>query len=460
MSSGNAPRFPSSISSETPRVSASAQSSSAHAPHIKQEAPSDSEEALPARNMPRTNNTAGPARGTTRAGRGASARGGSHGGNRGAAKAGGAGPPARASPVVDALTAANPPSPSKQAGQKRKRPADGASAAQPWSASVEVKHRFTNSDLELLQSGKFADASVICGNKTWPVHKTILCPRSKWFERALSNPDEGGQAGVVNLTRLSLDEVETILKFIYSGSLDMDKFGLEHGSFFKYASLFNLAQLFELQSLADDALSLLGQYCDMKLKSLCSLDADKTGRSATVGSASDPSQYLNDLLEAIRKAYLVDVSQDGTPLQQLLATFVYAGRNRLLQCAGFHQLSNDVQQFGNDIFKLMIGKPNDNSPNYAPASDAIHKVSTGLDHTHKSQHPDRCAHCNGLFDDKNSKKAMYNPFIAVVRPATYCAPCVTENANSPAPLWRLPPAPTKETTKEKEKEKEKVKGKE
>lgn len=49
---------------------------------------------------------------------------------------------------------------------------------------AEGQHRA--SDLKLLESGNFADVTVTCGDKSWKVHKIILCSRSKWFEKALT----------------------------------------------------------------------------------------------------------------------------------------------------------------------------------------------------------------------------------------------------------------------------------
>lgn len=38
-------------------------------------------------------------------------------------------------------------------------------------------------DLELLESGLFADATITCGDRTWKVHKSIIC-RCEWFKKA------------------------------------------------------------------------------------------------------------------------------------------------------------------------------------------------------------------------------------------------------------------------------------
>ena len=41
----------------------------------------------------------------------------------------------------------------------------------------------------LLDSGNFSDASVVCRDILWKVHKTILCPRSEWFRQAFAGAD-------------------------------------------------------------------------------------------------------------------------------------------------------------------------------------------------------------------------------------------------------------------------------
>lgn len=40
-------------------------------------------------------------------------------------------------------------------------------------------------DLALLESGLFADAAITCGDRTWKVHRVIMC-RCEWFKKAFS----------------------------------------------------------------------------------------------------------------------------------------------------------------------------------------------------------------------------------------------------------------------------------
>jgi hypothetical protein len=99
--------------------------------------------------------------------------------------------------------------PSKPAGVGPEASKKGAGAHTGWSAvSVEVARRFTSDDLSyalpttslipplatnccsLLESGLFADATVVCLKRQWKVHKTILCTRNKWFEKAFTRDFE------------------------------------------------------------------------------------------------------------------------------------------------------------------------------------------------------------------------------------------------------------------------------
>lgn len=46
------------------------------------------------------------------------------------------------------------------------------------------------SNMKLLETGNFADAKLICGNKTFKIHKSVVCTRSVWFEKALTGSFE------------------------------------------------------------------------------------------------------------------------------------------------------------------------------------------------------------------------------------------------------------------------------
>lgn len=48
---------------------------------------------------------------------------------------------------------------------------------------------FQSKDLDLLESGLFADATITCGDRIWKVHKSIIC-RCDWFKKAFTGDFE------------------------------------------------------------------------------------------------------------------------------------------------------------------------------------------------------------------------------------------------------------------------------
>lgn len=210
-----------------------------------------------------------------------------------------------------------------------------------------------------------------------------------------------------------------------------------HATFEKYARLFNLATAFQLPHLTTDAKTLLGQFCDIHLRTLCTYDPTTSGRTGVLAPSPSHPPWLPDLLAAIHLAFPPTATTPATPLQLLLASFCYGGRTRLFTYPTFRALADTHPAFGNTIFRLMLpGTVSEWAP--APVCD----TAAGVDHSHRSQHPDRCAHCDRTFaDSARRRKAMFNPFEANVRAATYCAACVERNEKQEAPLWRMAAEP-------------------
>lgn len=44
-----------------------------------------------------------------------------------------------------------------------------------------------DADIRLFETGDIADATIVCGGRTWNVHKIILGSRCKWFKTAFYN---------------------------------------------------------------------------------------------------------------------------------------------------------------------------------------------------------------------------------------------------------------------------------
>lgn len=44
----------------------------------------------------------------------------------------------------------------------------------------------SNIECSLLETGHFSDVVLVCGNHAWNVHRSIICKRCAWFEKALT----------------------------------------------------------------------------------------------------------------------------------------------------------------------------------------------------------------------------------------------------------------------------------
>ena len=212
-----------------------------------------------------------------------------------------------------------------------------------------------------------------------------------------------------------------------------------------YCTLYNLGHRFMVPLLCRDTLTLLGQYLDTKLLLLCTYSAPVSGRSGIIDHTDpllSPQSYSADLFKGIFTAYST-VSQ-STKLHSLLASFLWAGRDRLFRLPGFRAQIDQCPMLGTDIFKVLLG---DNSSSFIPPTtikltnlpggsdiDELKAKHFGpscarLDHTRKTQHPDRCECCDEVFDDERWAKRVYNPFKVVVRPAAWCRRCVEGKQN-------------------------------
>lgn len=84
---------------------------------------------------------------------------------------------------------------------------------------IEDRSRFRANDIELLKTGQFSDAQMIVGGRVWNVHKSIVCMRSGFLNKALSGSSKAGEIKSVNILQTYTEkQVEWLLEFIYSGS--------------------------------------------------------------------------------------------------------------------------------------------------------------------------------------------------------------------------------------------------
>ncbi|EMR63842.1 putative btb poz domain protein [Eutypa lata UCREL1] len=105
--------------------------------------------------------------------------------------------------------------------------------------------KYTDSDLDLLKNGKFSDATVKCDGKTWAVHKSILCSRSEWFEKALNGHFMEAATSIVTIEEITAEKVEWLLTFIYGGDISFqDVTGFDSSIFVALCEAYELGDYF------------------------------------------------------------------------------------------------------------------------------------------------------------------------------------------------------------------------
>ncbi|KAK3896845.1 hypothetical protein C8A05DRAFT_48292 [Staphylotrichum tortipilum] len=70
----------------------------------------------------------------------------------------------------------------------------------------------------LLGSEKFSDMTIRCGGREFKAHRAIVCPQSRFFDRALTGGFAEAATGIVDLPEDDPEVVERFLQFLYTGT--------------------------------------------------------------------------------------------------------------------------------------------------------------------------------------------------------------------------------------------------
>lgn len=171
----------------------------------------------------------------------------------------------------------------------------------------------------LLETGNFADAVIICGQKSWNVHKTIICSRCDWFQKALDGNFEEARTNTVTIpeSEFSSEYIACLIFYIYSGALDISKIPDDGKSLVeKCVRLWAVADFFLFEPLQKDTLALMEDHLDALLRKIL------TGYHFLF--TLECINSIEQLFCAISAAY-TDYPH-ARPVQKLIVDFAHAGR--------------------------------------------------------------------------------------------------------------------------------------
>lgn len=209
----------------------------------------------------------------------------------------------------------------------------------------------------LFESGILADVEVKCGDHTWKLHKAILCTRNTWFKAALSGAfkvrtfclamtrhssllltmrHQESKTGIVTLEEREHCDVDCFLKFIYTGSIDLQKSYPRDDAFVALMRIWKTADFFRHSSLCNLAVLAANDYAKEHAQVFC---------AAFPGAEHDKEMdgiIKNSFIPAVSLLY-------GEEMKHFKDTFlpIYMG----LAAASVHRLSNS-EAFKNLLHNL------------------------------------------------------------------------------------------------------------
>lgn len=71
----------------------------------------------------------------------------------------------------------------------------------------------------LLRTGLFSDVTVKCGDRTWNLHKNIICSRCDWFKKALTGQFKEASTNVIEINDFEPRLVGWLIEYLYKGGM-------------------------------------------------------------------------------------------------------------------------------------------------------------------------------------------------------------------------------------------------
>ncbi|KAG8158322.1 hypothetical protein KVR01_012083 [Diaporthe batatas] len=220
---------------------------------------------------------------------------------------------------------------------------------------------WVSNDLEILRSGLYADAKIICnGGLSTKVHRNILASRSSWFKTAFSSDHiSGGFREVTGSNEITLEEtasqVKLMLHFLYAGSVDQTDETVTGGrdTMILGIDLMRLGERYWSEDMEQYGKALLVTHLGSILDRVCHTGLTVPVMEARFAAEEDEDAFPTMFCLAVRNAF---VERPVKLAQRILADFAFAARLHLFKNADFVRLitQGQVRKFGNLVLASMI----------------------------------------------------------------------------------------------------------
>ncbi|CAJ2500870.1 Uu.00g037230.m01.CDS01 [Anthostomella pinea] len=202
---------------------------------------------------------------------------------------------------------------------------------------------FRASDAELLKSGILSDVMVICGDQTWNLHKTVICYRCPFFEKAFLGKFSEARDGTVTINGEDPVLVGWAITWLYSGA--SSEWNSESGiGVSKLVDFFQLVDYLDIDQLKTIIVS---QIESVLLKAARDVQANNNDASNLV------EPFLNDFFYAANTAYNTG-STAFWALRQPLVDFAANTRFSVCKNPSIWKRLEETPGLGTDILRRLI----------------------------------------------------------------------------------------------------------
>ncbi|OTA98738.1 hypothetical protein M426DRAFT_17146 [Hypoxylon sp. CI-4A] len=185
---------------------------------------------------------------------------------------------------------------------------------------------------DLLESGNFSDVTVSCGNRTWKLHRAVICVRCPYFNTVFSGSSKEATTSRFTLKDQIPEDVDGVIRYLYTGEITKE-FAAQGP-----VELARAAELFQLRGLMNKAVEIAGNIFQ-KLR-----DSHRNPYEAPCGD-------IDVFFHAAKIAYNSD-STFYAPLRERVVQFAMNTQYLAIKEKRFLGLLDEIPEMAVDLLKM------------------------------------------------------------------------------------------------------------